>query len=75
MQTSLNTQLESFPQSSTNLWGEGNKYVQFGYGPQNIFYHTPGQVSISMKAGPINSKKMSTINDANMITRTPNNNN
>ena len=34
--------------------GEANRYIQFGYNPLTILYHTQGQVSGLMKADPIN---------------------
>ena len=34
--------------------GEANLYVQFVYVPLKIYNHTPGQVSVSMNADPIN---------------------
>ena len=32
-----------------NPVGEANLYVRFGYVPHTVFYHTQGQVSVSMK--------------------------
>ena len=37
--------------------GEANPYVNFGYGPHNIFYHTWVQASGSITADPINMNK------------------
>ena len=37
--------------------GEANPYDWFGYGPHSIFYHTRGQVSVSMNAYMINTNK------------------
>ena len=39
--------------------GEENPYVQFLYGPQKIFNHTQGQLSVSMNYDPINRNKKS----------------
>ena len=37
--------------------GEANLYVQFLYGPQTIFNHTLGKVSVSIKVDSINANK------------------
>ena len=37
--------------------GEENLYVRFGYIPQTIFNHTPGQVSLIINDDSINSNK------------------
>ena len=36
---------------------EANTYVWVWYGPETIFQNTQGQVSVSMNADPINTKK------------------
>ena len=37
--------------------GEANTYIRFGYGPQRIFYHNLGQVSVSISADIVNMNK------------------
>ena len=36
---------------------EKNPYVRFEYGPQKIYKHTRGQVSVSTNADPITANK------------------
>ena len=56
--------------------GGEDLYVWFGYVPKTIYNNTRGQVSVSMNTDTINAEKNgSTINDANIITKNPNNSN
>ena len=40
--------------TSQKTGGGENRHVWFGYSPHTIFYHTLGQVSVSIKADLIN---------------------
>ena len=35
--------------------GEENPYVRSGYGPQKLFNHTQGQVSVSNNSNPVSA--------------------